>query len=247
MSYVFWISSTLLHLALALVMRNKRSSLRLEFFYAYIVFKICRSAVLFVTYHASSGPAYYTYFWLFWLSEFVEIPLSIAVIYELYENTLAEYEAIRKASGILFRWAAVILILVGAIAVASSPAADSSRVMVGILSIKQAGTIVCAGLLLLLFLAGNVLGLRWKHYVFGIALGFALHASVELVVIAVRARLGTVTPIWPIVDGVAYHCALLIWITYLFSRERSQATSTIEYPLHELERWNDSVREIIGR
>jgi hypothetical protein len=119
--------------------------------------------------------------------------------------------------------------------------------MVGILSIKQAGTIVSAGLLLLLFLAGNVLGLRWNHYVFGIALGFALHASVELVVLAVRARLGVVTPIWPIVDGIAYHCALLIWIVYLFSRERSLASSTIEFPLQELQRWNDSVRGIIGR
>ena len=92
--------------------------------------------------------------------------------------------------------------------------------MVGVLSIEQAGTIVRAGLLLLLFLAGNVLGLRWRHYAFGIALGFALHASVELVAIAVRARLGTVTPIWPLVDGIAYHCSLLIWIVYLFSRER---------------------------
>ena len=79
-SYVFWISSTLLHLALALVNLNKRSSLRLEFFYAYVVFKIFRSVVLFVAYSASNGPVYHAYFWVAWVSEFVEIPLSIAVI-----------------------------------------------------------------------------------------------------------------------------------------------------------------------
>ncbi len=220
--------------------------MRLRVFYSYIIFKICRSVVLFVTFKASAGPVYYTYFVLFWLSDFVEIPLSIAVVYELYENTLAEYEAIRKAAGILFRWAAAVLILVGAIAVASSPAADPSRLMVGILSIEQAGTIVRAGLLLLLFLASNVLGLRWKHYVFGIALGFVLHASVELVIIAVRARLGTVTPMWPVLDGLAYHCTLFIWIAYLFSRERN-AISAIDYPIQELERWNESVRGIISR
>jgi len=227
-------------------MRHQRTRLRLRFFYAYIIFKICRSVVLFTTLQVSTGPAYYAYFVLFWLSEFLEIPLSIVVVYELYENTLAEYEAIRKAAGILFRWAAAVLILVGAIAVASSPAADASRMMVGVLSIKQAGTIVRAGLLLLLFLASNVLGLRWKHYVFGIALGFALHASVELVIIAVRAHLGTVTPIWPVLDGLAYHCTLFIWIAYLFSRERS-SMSAIEYPVEELERWNESVRGVISR
>ncbi len=212
-----------------------------------MIFKMCRSVVLFATDQISDGPIYYSYFVLFWLSEFIEIPLSIAVIHELYENTLMDYEAIRRAAGVLFRWAAVVLILVGAVAVGSSPAADASRLMVAILSIKQAGTIVRAGLLLLLFFVANVLGLRWKHYVLGLALGFALHASVELVIVAARARLGVPTVLWPIVNGLAYHCSLMIWIVYLVGREREVSSARVEYPLHELEQWNESVRGIIGR
>jgi hypothetical protein len=242
-----WVSAPLFHMALALGIRRHRKRLQLEIFYSYLVFEICRSVLLFATYQATQGPTYHAYFWLFWGSEVVEIALSVAVIYELYENALAQYDAIRGAAAMLYRWATVVLILISAVTVASTPGADSSRIMVAVLSLKQAAIIVKAGLLLLLFLAASFLGLKWKHYLLGIALGCSLHASVDLVAIAVRMRMGIVAhPTWPIVTGIVYHCSLLIWIVYLVGKERYSDVQ-VELPNHDLSLWNETLKEIVRR
>ena len=47
------------------------------------------------------------------------------------------------------------------------------------------------GLLVFLFLLSFYFGLPWRNHVFGIALGFGLFASIELVASAVRSQIGT--------------------------------------------------------
>ncbi|MGE0404780.1 MAG: hypothetical protein AB7O65_00660 [Candidatus Korobacteraceae bacterium] len=241
-AYIFWFSAPIFHLVLAIIMRRKRLDLEFPMFFRYLVFKVCRSVLLFATRELSPGPEYVAYFFLYWLSEVVEIVLSLAVVYELFYNTFGRYEALKKVIPLFFHWATGILILMSTVAVASSPAGDASRLMVGVLSLKQGATIVELGLLLLLFSAANFFQVSWKHYVFGIAMGFALHASVEVIAVTFRVRLGMIAQSgWNFVNGAAYHCAIVIWIVHLLSRARTHDME-IDIPQSNLEEWNTTLR-----
>jgi hypothetical protein len=158
------------------------------------------------------------------------------------------YDGLNRAVGGIFRWAAAMLILVGAVTVAASAGPDpGGRFAVAYVSFARAAAFLKGGLLLLLFISARRLALQWKHYVFGIAIGFALHASVELAAMAVRARVGLIAmPTYNFVNNLAYDCAILIWVVYLLKRE-SAVHFGHRIPHHELEEWNTAIVELIQR
>jgi hypothetical protein len=92
-----------------------------------------------------------------------------------------------------------------------------------------------------------LLGLRWKRFAFGIAVGFAVESSVELAAFALRTQLGRLgSPILSLVSAAGYNCAVFIWLAYLFSPEPDPRPAKLPARL-ELEGWNQALLELLHR
>lgn len=245
-SYLLWVSTPILQAGVSLLMARHSLNDRFKFFFAYTVFRTAESIGLFAIYQATEKP-YREYFLVFYLTRVIDVGLTLAVIQELYDNTFAEYDALRGAAGALFRWGLAILVLVAAVTASSAAGSDISRLIAGIMTLYQAVAVVRVGLLLLLFVVAAHLRLRLTYYVFGIALGFALYASIHLAAIAVRSNVGAVANIpYNLICSAAYTCAALVWVVYLLRKEPSAARAD-SVPEHQLREWNDALMEVIRR
>ncbi|PYX94440.1 MAG: hypothetical protein DMG71_12445, partial [Acidobacteria bacterium] len=90
-------------------------------------------------------------------------------------------------------------------------------------------------------------GISWRHYIFGISAGFGVLGSVKLAVLAIRTQVGgSATNLFNIVQMAAYIAALLIWMTYLATREPESPRVT-SVPSTNLEAWNQALRQVLER
>ena len=96
-----------------------------------------------------------------------------------------------------------------------------------------------------IFFFANYLRLTWRHYVFGIALGFGLIASIELSALALRSQFGmTVHTIFDFLRRGSYDAAVAIWLRYLLSPEPERPTIQV-LPAQELAKWNQALLQLI--
>jgi len=70
--------------------------------------------------------------------------------------------------------------------------------------LERSVRVMQCGLVFFLFLVSFYFGVAWQNYLFGIAMGFGVFASIELVAVAVRAQLGAVGDgVWSQVNSTA--------------------------------------------
>jgi hypothetical protein len=225
------------------VMLRRKLHRQYPVFVAYTIGQLVRTLVLFWFYRHGNRAAYrYTFLG----AESLDAALAFAVMYELYSHLLRTYDGVRKLAGLVFRWAAVLLLLLAVLASAASPAvADTSRVLAGLFTFDRGVSIVRGGMLVLLFLFASYFGLQWRHFAFGIAAGFAVETSVALATFALRVHLGLLgKPILSLISSVAYACSVFIWLAYLLSPEPAMRPAKLPARL-ELEGWNQALLELL--
>ncbi len=212
-------------------------------FFAYVCVDVGSSAALYVIYHWFS---FKLYFVAFWAAEAIMLSLGLLVIRELVLYVFREYEALRDLSALLFRWVAIILVLVAVLTAAAAPGSDSDRFLAGLLVIERSVRIVQVGLLIFLFLFSNYFALSWREYAFGIALGFGTYASVRLAALAVRTSMGLISAhTFSLVSSAGQTCAVLIWWAYLTFPQRHRSIEVL--PKANLEEWNQALLELLRR
>jgi len=244
LKYVLWVAPACVQALLSVLMLKRRLYREYPLFFAYTLSHVVRFVVLFSVYHQGSKQAYSeTYL----AAEVLDAALAFAAIYEVSSNVFRAYEGIRKLAGVVFRWALIVLVFLAVLAAAGSMGSDTQRVRAGLFAFDQGVHIVRGGLLFLLILFCLYLRLRWDHFVFGIAFGFALNSSVQLVAFATRAHLGPVGSVaLSLISVAAYNCAVLVWLYYLLSP--APAERPVKLPSHtELDEWNQALVELIYR
>jgi hypothetical protein len=218
-------------------------------FFAYIVFHVFRSAVLFTVHllHAQQRMSYVDYFYAYWTAQAVSIVLGFTVIYEIYSKVFRNYDAIRQFGGMVFASAAVVLLLVAVLTVASAPGADTPGVVKAVVLLERSVRAMQCGLLVILFLLSFHFGLPWRNYLFGVALGFGVFATIELAAVAVRAQIGAIADAaLSQVNSAAYACGVAIWFCYLLAPTPSPQQVGVVHR-SDLERWNQALLEMLKR
>lgn len=233
-----------------MAVRMWRSGMYREYpmFCWFVYFDIARSAVDFIL--SSWGkPAYAAYFYTYWIADAVSIVLAFAVIWELFEITLRPYEGMRGLAAVLFRWAIVVLLLV-AVVMASSRNHEgfppSYWMVEAVMVLERSVRMVQAGLMLLLLLFAAQLAIRWRHTAFGIALGFAVYAVLQLVAYAIRLDSGLADGTFRLLSPASYLLASIIWAAYLWRSEPLPAVRELP-PGSDLARWNTALLEVLQR
>jgi len=247
--YLLWVIGPILLVLTCGAVLKRRLVGEFPVFFAYVAFHVLRSAVLFTVHllHLQERMSYADYFYAYWTAETVSIVLGFTVIYEIYCKVFRNYDTLRQFGGMVFGGAAVVLLAVAVLTVASAPGADTPGVVRAVLLLERSVRVMQCGLLVFLFLLSFYFGLPWRNHVFGIALGFGLFASIELVASALRSQIGVIAATaYSQVRGAGYACGVMIWLGFLLAPQPAlQYAGVVQH--NDLEKWNQALREMLER
>ena len=119
---------------------------------------------------------------------------------------------------------------------------------VQVINLSQLGLrAVQVGLLVLLFATARALGLSWRTYSFGIALGYGTYAIVDLILSAIRVEYGLpVLRMVSLVGPLAYIVAIAIWSSYIL-QPQTIAQPVRVIPYNDIAKWNEKLEEILKK
>jgi len=238
-----WLAGILLQGILLGVLLAKRMWHRFPIFLTYSASNFLLGVALYIIYQAH--PSRTLWYRVYWINEAIGLLLALALVYEIFKHLISPYPGLRRLASLIFRVAIVILVLVGCVLASSQHSGQDQQLTRNFLLADEAARILELGLLFFIFLFASVLGLHWRQYVFGVALGLGCYTAVELVRVTMRVHFGiTGAPILDMVRIISFNLGLLIWIGYILAPEL--ATSPAEVPKHaQLEQWNRAVMELI--
>jgi hypothetical protein len=221
--YVNWLLGPVLQITLLTFMLRRKLHALFPRFFSYILFQIVKSGFLFVIYHYYSG----SYFDAYWTGNTISVLLAVTVMDEMLHNLFKQYGGIKNLGSIIFRWSCGLLLLLSIVNALSTQQAGAERVVSAVLGFDRSVRIMQCGIFLLLMILCRLLRNCWRQHVFGIALGFGVFASVELVIVSSAMHYGNGSDaIVSLVKGAAYNAVTVIWITYL--RRQSELIPEID-------------------
>jgi len=192
-----------------LIKRNLRQQFPL--FFSYVVFQAIVSTLLLIL-----RPHYALYFYAYWTTALLGVLVEFVVIYEIFAQIFSPYEALRRIAMVLFRWAALVLVMVAVVASVASGQTGLTRIMTTILALERSVRVMQVGLVLFLFLFSQQVGLTQRHRVFGISLGFGITAAVELLVVTMISNMDSGQHVGiALLSSGAFVTAAGVWCYYM--------------------------------
>jgi len=236
--YAFWIGpiAVLVFVAATMIRRN----LRREFsaFFGYTIFQIVAFLLQFASFHFS----YKSYFCIYWISSLMGVVLGFMVIREVFSNLLRPYDALQDLGTVLFRWAAVVLVMVAIMSIPWGAPTGMHRLTTGIFALERSVRVMQCGLVLFMLLFGAHLGVSTKHHVFGVALGFGVFAAVDLIVVTLYALFGArESNGLNLLKSGSYAVSTVVWAYYMLSPEPERIPVKAR---EDATRWNMALADI---
>jgi len=183
-------------------------------FFAYVAYQAVFAWVSLIIY-SNAGPK--AHFYAFWISTVGGVILGFAVLREIFLNIFRPYDSLREFGNVLFRWAAVVLVLIAIVMAMSSHTPDVSLTCSFLMTLERSILLMQCGLVIFMFLFAPHLGLTLKHHLFGIAIGFGLSASCDLISATLYAYGVGNTLALSGVKMVAEIVAFSVWAYYMMS------------------------------
>ncbi|MGE5054109.1 MAG: hypothetical protein ACM3WP_08065 [Acidobacteriota bacterium] len=212
MMYVIWLVGPLLQITLLVLMIQRRLHVAFPRFFSYIVFQVVKSGVLFGIYR------YYheNYFDAYWTGNAISVLLSVTVMDEILHSLLESYGGIQRLTSLIFRWSCGLLLLLSILNAFSTQQSSSDRVISIVLAFDRSVRVMQCGLFFLLLVLTRLLRNCWRQNVFGIALGFGLFASIELILVTIVMHFGDRgAAVISLIKSAAYNGVTLLWVMYL--------------------------------
>ena len=223
MMYVSWLVGPLLQLTLLIFMLRRKLQAVFPRFFSYIVFQIVKSVILFGIYRYDHE----NYFDAYWTGNAISVLLSVTVMDEILHNLLKRYGGIQKLTSLIFRWACGLLLLLSIVNAYSSQQTGPDRVISAVLAFDRSVRVMQCGLFFLLMILCRLLRNCWRQHVFGIALGFGIFASIELMLVSIVTHFGDGgVAVVSLIKSAAYNAVTLLWVMYL--RRPSDAISVVD-------------------
>lgn len=225
--YLSWLLGPALQVTLLASMVHRKLHAVFPRFFSYILFQILKSGFLFVTYQYYEGG----YFDAYWTGNAISVILAVTVMDEILHKLFSEYGGVQSFGSIIFRWACGLLLLLALVNALSSQEGGADRVVAAVLSFDRSVRVMQCGLFCLLMVLCRFLRHCWRQRVFGIALGFGVFASIELILVSVAMRYGGGSaPIVSLLKSTAYNVVTLLWIVYMW--QHSQSIPEVELAPH---------------
>jgi hypothetical protein len=248
-----WFAAQALQLAVLVCMYRRRIQNSYPAFFYYIVLEVVSDPFLTLAQARSSAslPWAYTYYFGYWATVCLTAILSFFVLQEVFRDAFRPFEALRDLGAILFRWAALVLLLVaGMSAIAASNAPDAGKHIDGItgtiLLVDRNIRVMLCGLVFFLLMFSEYLGISRRHLLFGVAVGFGFFSAMHMLVTTAVAHQTILhrTTLASINSG-AYLIACIIWLYYVANPNTLLAgqSAAEERPKD----WNEALEEARAR
>jgi hypothetical protein len=243
LDFVMLFGAVGLQAIMAIVMFIRKLHARLPLFFAYTVFHVVGSLLMW----AAANISYADYFYIYWSLEIVDSLLVLLVIQEIFSAVLSEYESLKSLGELLFRWGTLLIVVITVFTASAAPGADSDRLVAGLMVLQRSVALVQIGLVLLLFFFCRWFGLTWRDHVFGIALGFGISSSFVLASGSIRTVLGkTAEKMYEYVTPASYTLGVIIWAVYVLTPERRRIAERLGGS-EQLREWNRALLYLTRR
>jgi hypothetical protein len=222
-------------IACAFVMYRRRQFTDFPFFFAYICVVVLNDAVrIFANSHLDAWTSFYVYHG----TDAVDIGLSFAVLYEVLKNVLTS-GTIKISRSTFFMVVCGLLLAAAVLAYVTASPPDplkDSTLMRAVLLLQGVARFAQVGVLLMFAVLTIFFGFYWGNQAFGIAAGFGLYASIELVNVYFRGLSGPKGhKIFSLIYGEAYLLATVIWLIYALKQRPKPPVSLPNNRLFEFE------------
>lgn len=232
---VLWISHPALELLLAVAMVWRKLHRKFPVFFAYIVFQLVDFSVLFPIHQYGS---YNLYFYSYWVSAAISLGIGFKVIHEVFLDVFRPYHTLKDLGTVLFKWAALVMILVALVVAVASPSGQSP-IVAAVMTMQRCMRVIQCGLILFLLFFAKYLAVSWKQHAFGIVSGFGLVAAAQLTGSALLAGGWVSNQMAASVFMLSYSCSILVWLGYAATKTLPRQAS----PLVS-QRWEQSLTDL---
>jgi hypothetical protein len=234
-----WIAHPVLQLAVGMAMLRRKLTRVFPVFLSYLAFQIVTFSFLFPMF--KWGANYALYFYVYWGFSAVDLILGFMVIHEIFLNIFRPYHTLKDLGTVMFKWAALVMLLVAFVVAASNAGRNQEPIVQAILTVQRCVRVAQCGLVLFLVVFSRYIGVSWRQKSFGIALGLGLSAGVELTTLALYSggfmRQVTTDAIGITVDNFA----IAIWFAYVLHESSAR---TKEADLFTSHRWERSLNDL---
>jgi hypothetical protein len=216
--YLSWLAGPTLQIVLLGCMVQRKLHTVFPRFFSYIVFQVVKSCVLYFVARYSDA----VYFDAYWTGNAISVILTVTVMDEILHKLFKEYGGPQNLGSVIFRWACGLLLLLAIVTALSTQQENADRVVSSVLAFDRSVRLMQCGLICLLLILCRFLKNCWRQWVFGIALGFGIFASIELILVSFAMRYGNnFGGIVSLLKSAAYNSVTLVWIFYLRQRRES--------------------------
>jgi hypothetical protein len=188
--------------------------------------------------YVDAAHSYSLYFVVYYTSAALNVVFAFKIIHEIFLDVFRPYPALKDLGTALFKWAAMIMILVSVVMISMSPGWDDPVIRTIVIVQRCVDVIQCGMVIFLLAFSQN-LGVSWRRQSFGIALGFGVSSGVELLSEALNSGLHIRSITSSMVIMTAYEVSLLLWLAYSLAQRLETAV-----PVLVPQRWDDALMEI---
>src|SRR5579871_4224381 len=188
-----------------------------------------------------------TYMNSFYCFEWCSIGLEFWVIYEVFKTVLEPYEALRRSWRFIFLISVFTLVVVNLLWIAYEPKIRAWE-MLNVLDWVRSVRALQIGLLVVVFALSRLMGLSWRSYCLGMALGLGIYVATEIVTLEVR-RHDNRWAVWELLNvirSVSYAVAIVIWAWYFF-QPTEVAKPVYTVPNNNIEKWNRALQLMLAR
>ena len=237
LAFYLWCAQPFLQAAIAVILWRRKLNKLFPVFFAYTVAQI---AIFAITFPLRSADKYEWYFYAYWAGAAINALLSFRVIHEIFLDVFRPFDMLKDLGTVLFKWTGLVMLLVSVV-VAFSNSAHSDPLSQAVTLLQRSVRMVQCGLILFLLLFSQFLGVSRRQKTFGIALGFGLFASVELVLLALYAGHYLDGHVMNLVNPVMYDVATVVWISYALAPSSSRDVAVNHL---QTQRWERSLADI---
>lgn len=187
------------------------------------------------------------YFYVYWVLTVGTMVLEFAVLYELLVNALKPYSALIDLGKMLFRWAAVFLVVAALLTAFATAGSGAGKLTAAVQLLQRTVRLMQCGLLLLFLGLEKRLGLSWRTHSMSIALGLGIYAAIDLSTTYLIDRIPAYAGAFHIFANLVYVAAASLWAASL-ARPEPARNNVLDSPSRLIfQRWNEALSSYSSR
>jgi hypothetical protein len=246
-SYYLWIAPHILLSIFLICLLGRKLQRQLPIFVSYVVFELVQFIVLFTIYLHSPFSAV-IYKWTLVVGTGISSILELGVIYELANELLLSRSTVASILRPVLQVILALLVLGAAMGSGAVSEISVQRVTNIFEMLDFSSNLIEAGMVLALFIFARALRVSWHSWIAGVALGFGVSASIDLVSAALRAEWGSRAFIAAdLTQMTGFHVCVIIWFLSLFLADRTPPFPDGKLKISDLELWDQELQRMVQR